>query len=76
MVNRILVPVDRSIYTSKAIDFAARAAINEEVVEVHLLVSRRPGTAVALLPKRSAHRARMISASASGPWSSEFSTRS
>ena len=37
MVNRILVPVDRSIYTSKAIDFAARAAMNEEDVEVHLL---------------------------------------
>jgi nucleotide-binding universal stress UspA family protein/CheY-like chemotaxis protein len=36
MVGRILVPVDRSIYTSRAITFAAQTA-NQEDAEVHLL---------------------------------------
>lgn len=36
MINRIVVPVDRSPYTSKAIEFAAQAA-NQHGAEVHLL---------------------------------------
>lgn len=36
MINKILVPVDRSIYTSQAIEFAAQAA-NPQDAEVHLL---------------------------------------
>jgi nucleotide-binding universal stress UspA family protein/CheY-like chemotaxis protein len=36
MISKILVPVDGSVYTSKAIEFAAQAA-NEEDAQVHLL---------------------------------------
>jgi len=36
MIKKILVPVDRSVYTSKAIQFAAREA-KEQDAEVHLL---------------------------------------
>jgi nucleotide-binding universal stress UspA family protein/CheY-like chemotaxis protein len=36
MIHKILVPVDRSIYTSKAIEFTAQAA-KEEDAQVHLL---------------------------------------